>query len=153
MEYVKFTSMFFVIHTIAYYVAGVINYQFSKKLYGGRARLYKSFLRNMSDPSEALKVNKKIIPVQLLRALLMSAVLYPVLGVLGDFSFGMKFLFFGGLMFVYADFCSAIPFSNTLEGLIYMKPEFVKRKVFWTIQMEAVIYSVLFGLAAGWLLV
>ncbi len=153
MEYVKFTSLFFVIHTIAYYVAGVINYQFSKKLYGGRDQLYKSFLRNMSDTSEALNVNKKIIPVQLLRALLMSVVLYPVHSVLGDLSFGMKFLFFGGLMFVYADLCSAIPFSNTLEGLIYMKPRFVKRKVFWTIQMEAVIYSLLFGLAAGWLLV
>ena len=83
----------------------------------------------------------------------MSVVLYPVLGGLGELSFGMRFLFLGGLMFVYADFCSAIPFSNTLEGLIYMKPEFVKRKVFWTIQMEAVIYSVLFGLAASWLLI
>ena len=153
MEYVKFTALFFVIHTIAYYCAGIINYQFSKKLYGGRDQLYKSFLRNMSDPSEALNVNKKIIPVQLVRAILMSVVLYPVLGGLGELSFGMRFLFLGGLMFVYADFCSAIPFSNTLEGLIYMKPEFVKRKVFWTIQMEAVIYSVLFGLAASWLLI
>jgi hypothetical protein len=152
MEYLKFTLLFFVIHTIAYYIAGAINFQFSKKLYGGRDQLYKSFLRNMSDPSETSNVNKKIIPVQLVRAVFMSIVLYPVLGVLGDLSFGLKSLFFGGLMFVYADFCSAIPFSNTLEGLIYMKPEFVKRKVFWTIQMEAVIYSVLFGLAAGWLL-
>ncbi len=141
------------IHTIVYYIAGAINYQFSKNLYGGRDQLYKSFLRNMSDPSEALNVNKKIIPIQLVRAVLMSIVLYPVLGVLGDLSFGLRFLFFGGIMFVYADFCSAIPFSNTLEGLIYMKPEFVKRKVFWTIQMEAVIYGLLFGLAASWLLV
>lgn len=153
MEYLKFTLLFFVIHTIAYYIAGAINYQFSKKLYGGRDQLYKSFLRNMSNPSEAINVNKKIIPVQLVRAVFMSIVLYPVLGVLGDLSFGLKSLFFGGLMFVYADFCSAIPFSNTLEGLIYMKPEFVKRKVFWTIQMEAIIYSLLFGLAASWLLV
>jgi hypothetical protein len=107
----------------------------------------------MSDPSEASNVNKKIIPVQLARALLMSVVLYPVLGVLGELPFGLKFLFFGGLMFVYADFCSAIPFSNTLEGLIYMKPQFVKRKVFWTFQMEAIIYSLLFGLASSWLLV
>ncbi len=153
MEYLKFTLLFFVIHTIAYYIAGAINYQFSKKLYGGRDQLYKSFLRNMSNPSEAINVNKKIIPVQLVRAVFMSIVLYPVLGVLGDLSFGLKSLFFGGLMFVYADFCSAIPFSNTLEGLIYMKPEFVKNKVFWTIQMEAIIYSLLFGLAASWLLV
>lgn len=30
-----------------------------------------------------------------------------------------------GLMFVYADFCSATPFSNTLKKVIYMEPEFV----------------------------
>ncbi len=60
------------------------------------------------------------------RSILMSVVLYPVLGMLVELSFGLKFLFFGGLMFVYPKF-------------IRMKPDFVKRKVFWTIQMEAVI--------------
>ena len=152
MEYIKFSFLFFIIHTLVYYIAGFINYQFSKKLYGGRDQLYHSFLRNMSDPREALAVNKKIIPVQLLRAILMSVILYPVLGILGDLSFGLQFAFMGGLMFVYADFCSAIPFSNTLEGLIYMKPEFVQKKVFWTIQMEAIIYSMLFGLLSAWFL-
>lgn len=152
MEYIKFSLLFFVVHTITYYIAGIINYQFSKRLYGGRDQLYQSFLRNMSDPKEAKTVNKKIIPAQLVRALLMSVVLYPVIGFLGELSFGLRFLFMSGLMFVYADFCSAIPFSNTLEGLIYMKPEFVKPRVFWTIQMEAIIYGVIFGLAASWLL-
>jgi hypothetical protein len=106
----------------------------------------------MSDPKEAMGVNKKIIPIQLVRAVFMSVVLYPVIGFVGDLSFGLRFLFMGGIMLVYADFCSAIPFSNTLEGVIYMKPEFVKPRVFWTIQMEAIIYSVIFGLAASWLL-
>ena len=152
MEYIKFSLLFFIIHTFAYYITGFINYQFSNKLYGGRDQLYKSFLRNMSDPKEALGINRKIIPVQLIRAVLMSMVLYPVLGTLSDLSFGLRFAFMGGLMFVYADFCSAIPFSNTLEGVIYMKPEFVRRKVFCPIQMEAVIYSLLFGLGSAWFL-
>lgn len=152
MEYITFSFFFFLIHTISYYVAGIINYQFSQKMYGGRDHLYKSFLRNMSDPKEALMVNMKIIPVQLVRAFFMSIVLYPVLGRLAELSFGLRFAFMGGLMFVYADFCSAIPFSNTLEGLIYMKPEFTKRKIFWTIQMEAIIYSLIFGAAASRLL-
>ena len=152
MEYIKFSFLFFIVHTLAYYIAGFINYQFSKKLYGGRDQLYKSFLRNMSDPKEVSGVNKKIIPVQLVRAVLMSVVLYPVLGTLSELPFGLRFAFMGGLMFVYADFCSAIPFSNTLEGVIYMKPEFVQRKVFWMIQMEAVIYSLLFGLGSAWFL-
>jgi hypothetical protein len=107
----------------------------------------------MSDPSEALNVNKKIIPVQLGKGNAYVGSAVPCSWCAGRTFLWLKFLFFGGLMFVYADFCSAIPFSNTLEGLIYMKPEFVKRKVFWTIQMEAVIYSLLFGLAASWLLI
>ncbi|MFN6944651.1 MAG: hypothetical protein ACK4ND_06865 [Cytophagaceae bacterium] len=82
----------------------------------------------------------------------MSVVLYPVLHTLGELSIGIRFAFFFGIMFIYADFCSAVPFSNTLEGYIYMKPEFVKKKVFWTIQMEAVIYSLIFGALASWLL-
>ncbi len=152
MEIIRFTFLFFIIHTITYYIAGIINLQFSKKLYGGRNQLYKSFLRNISDPNEASSVNKKILPVQMIRAILMSVVLYPVIGFLGELSFGLRFLFMGGLMFIYADFCSAIPFSNTLEGIIYMKPKYVKPRVFWTIQMEAIVYSILFGLAAGWFL-
>jgi len=106
----------------------------------------------MSDPKEAAKVNIKIIPIQLIRAIFMSVVLYPVIGRLAELSFGLRFAFMGGLMFVYADFCSSIPFSNTLEGLIYMKSEFTKTKIFWTIQMEAIIYSIIFGVSASWLL-
>lgn len=152
MEYVRFSLLFFVVHTLVYYVAGFINYQFSHRLYGGRDQLYQSFLRNMSDKAEAASVNKKLIPAQFVRALLMSVVLYPVLGTLAELSFWMRFAFMGGLMFVYADFCSAIPFSNTIEGLVYMKKEFVQKKVFWLIQSEAIIYGILFGLLSAWLL-
>jgi hypothetical protein len=152
MEYVKFSLYFFLIHTFTYFIAGIINLQFSKRLYGGRGQLYKAFLRNMDDPKEVKSVNKKLIPVQLVRAVLMSIVLYPILDTLASLSFGSRFAFMAGLMFIYADFCSAVPFSNTLEGWIYMRPEFIKKKVFWTIQMEAVLYSLLFGLAAAWLL-
>jgi hypothetical protein len=152
MEYLKFTLMFFVVHTVAYYVAGTINYYFSKNLYGGRDQLYESFLRNMSDKAEARRVGRWLIPAQLARAVGMSVVLYPVLGALGEMSFMMRFAFMGGIMFVYADCCSAIPFSNTIEGLIYMKKEFVRRKIFWLIQSEAVVYSLIFGLASAWLL-
>lgn len=55
-------------------------------------------------------------------------------------------------MLIYADFASAIPFSNTIEGLIYMKKRFVRWEIFLKIGSEAVLYSVLFGLLASWLL-
>jgi hypothetical protein len=52
-------------------------------------------------------------------------------------------------MFVYADFACAVPFSNTIEGLIYLKKDFVYPKVFWIIQFVSLIYSLLFGILAS----
>lgn len=153
MIYIKFTLVFFVIHLVCYLIAGVIDLQFAKRLYAGKHRLFQSFFRDMDDKEESWKITKLLVPSQLLRAILMSVVLYPVLPLLSDLSFPMQFLFMGGLMFVYADFASAIPFSNTIEGLVYLKKEFVRKRVFWTIQLEAIIYSVLFGFLAAWLLV
>ena len=106
----------------------------------------------MGDKKESSRIAGLLLPSQFIRGVLMSVVLYPVLPYLEELSFGMQFLFTGGLMFVYADFSSAVPFSNTIEGLVYLKREFVEKKVFWTIQLESIIYSILFGLLSAWLL-
>lgn len=47
---------------------------------------------------------------------------------------------------------SACPFSNTIEGLVYMKKRFVQKSVFLKITSEAVVYSLLFGGFGAWLL-
>jgi len=151
--YVKFSLVFFAIHFVCYNVAGAIDLQLAKKMYSGKNRLYKAFFRDMDDPEQSGRIGKLLIPSQFVRAIIMSAVLYPVLPNLRELSFGMQALFMGGLMFVYADFCSAIPFSNTIEGLVYLKKEFVEKKVFWTIQFEAILYSILFGFLSAWLLI
>ena len=152
MRYVWFSLGFFVIHQVAYVVAGVINQRYTKDLYVGAAALYRPFMRDVSEADEQRRQGRLMLPAQLVRAVAMSVVLYPILDAIGDLSFGIRAALLGGLMFVYADVASAIPFSNTIEGLVYLKPEYVTRDVFWRIQSEAVIYSVLFGVAAGWLL-
>jgi uncharacterized membrane protein YvlD (DUF360 family) len=153
MEYIQFTAIFFAIHFGCYVIAGVVDLQFAKKVYSGKDRLFKGFFRDMDDKRESRRISKWLIGSQLVRAILMSMVLYPVLPYLYDLSFAMQFLIMGGLMFIYADFASAIPFSNTIEGLVYLKKEFVTQRVFWTIQFEAILYSVLFGLLSAWLLI
>lgn len=149
MDYVEFTALFCAIHIGCYIIAGVIDLQLAKKVYAGKDRLFESFFRDMDDKQEGARVSRMLIPSQLARAILMSVVLYPVLPYLSELSFGMQFLFMGGLMFVYADFASAIPFSNTIEGLVYLKRDFVRPRIFWTIQLEAILYSIMFGLLAG----
>jgi uncharacterized membrane protein YvlD (DUF360 family) len=106
----------------------------------------------MENKKENLRVAKLLVPAQFIRGILMSLVLYPILPYLETLNFGMKFLFMGGIMFVYADFASAIPFSNTIEGKVYLEKQFVEKKVFWAIQFEAIMYSIIFGLlSAGFL--
>lgn len=150
--YIKFSLMFFVIHFVCYIVAGVIDYQLAKKMYSGKNRLYKSFFRDMDDKNESRRIARLLIPSQFARGIVLSLVLYPILPYLGELSFLMQFVFMTSLMFVYADFASAIPFSNTIEGIVYLKKEFVEKRVFWTIQLEAVLYSIMFGLLSAWLL-
>jgi len=83
----------------------------------------------------------------------MSLVLFPVLPYLQELTNEMQFIFMATLMFVYADFASAVPFSNTIEGVVYMKKEFVEKRVFWTIQLESILYSAMFGLLSAWILI
>ncbi len=151
--YLTFSLLFFIVHVVCYMVAGVIDLQLAKKMYAGKNRLYKSFFRNMDDDKESNRIALLLLPSQLIRAVLMSVVLYPILPALKALSFEMQFLFMGSLMFVYADFASAIPFSNTIEGLVYLQKEFVKKRVFWTIQLEAILYSIMFGLLAAWIVI
>jgi Na+/phosphate symporter len=150
--YIIFSLLFFVIHIVCYTIAGVIDFQFAKKMYSGKNRLYKSFFRDMDDEKESKRIARLLIPSQFIRAIVMSIVLYPILPFLGELSFRMQLVFMASLMFVYADFASAIPFSNTIEGIVYLKKEFVEKRVFWTIQFEAILYSIMFGLLSAWFL-
>ncbi len=152
ITYVKFSLLFFAIHFVCYMIAGVIDLQLAKKMYSGKNRLYKSFFRDMDDKKESMRIARLLIPSQFVRGIIMSMVLYPILPYLGELSFVMQFVFMASLMFVYADFASAIPFSNTIEGIVYLKKEFVEKRVFWTIQFEAILYSIMFGLLSAWLL-
>jgi len=153
LPYLKFSLLFFAIHLVCYVTAGIIDLQLAKSVYEGKDRLYKAFIRDMEDTNESIRIAKLMVPSQFVRGILMSVVLYPVLPLLTELPFGTQFLFMGGIMFVYADFSSAIPFSNTIEGLICLKREFVEKRLFWTIQLEAILYSTLFGLLSAWILI
>lgn len=153
MDYVWFTVWFTVAHLVAYIVAGVLNLRLTRDLYEGDDALFAPFLRDVAQPAEQQRQGIVMWPAQLARGVLMSVVLYPVLTPLTDLSFLVRFGFLAGLMFVYADLAAATPFSNTVEGLVYMKRRYVRADVFWRVQSEAIVYSLLFGALAGWLVV
>src|SRR5690554_4962091 len=123
MMFIRFSLFFFVIHFVCYMIAGLIDLQLAKKMYVGKNRLFRSFFRNVEDKQENSRIARLLIPSQFIRAILMSIVLYPILPFLKELPFLLQFFFMSSLMFVYADLSSAIPFSNTIEGLVYLKKE------------------------------
>ena len=151
MRYLQFSLLFVLVHTGAYVIAGMLALNISKDLYHGENRLL-DFANDMSDPDQSKRTQKWFIPAQLLRGLLLSIVLYPVLGALGDLSFGLRFAFMAGFMFVYTTFASALSFPPNIERSVYLTDRYLSREAFWKLQFEIIIYSLMFGLFASWLL-
>jgi hypothetical protein len=152
MEYLSFTALFAVAHVVAYFTAGAVTYPLVYRgWHGGEGSLYGAFMRDMTDPAEQRRNFLLLLPTQVPRALLMSIVLYPVLGALGDLGPGLQFLFLAGLMYVYTDLAAATPFSNNIEGILYLKPHIIE-KAFWPTQIEALLYATMMGAAAAWFL-
>ena len=151
MTYLTFSFWFTIIPTVAYTLAGIIALKISKDIYESKER-YADFLRDMGDPAESKHVQISFIPAQLVRGVIMSLVLYPVLGALGEISFIARFFFFAGLMFVYTEISSAVPFPTNIEGFVYMKQKYIQGNKIWKFWLEITIYSVIFAVPAAGLL-
>jgi hypothetical protein len=152
MQYILFSLWFILLHTAIYTIAGAIALRISKDLYEEKNRLL-DFLRDMSVESENKYVAKRFFPAQILRGLLMSIVLYPILGFLGEMHILLRMAFFGTLMYIYTDIASAVPFPHNIEGFVYLKERYRKKGFTWKLHLEILLYSILFGILAGWLLV
>lgn len=146
MEYIKFSLFFILAHTISYTIAGAIALSISKDIYESKSR-HCDFLRDMSDEDESKRVSIYFIPAQILRGLLMSVILFPLLSSIADLSFVVKVIFFGSLMFVYTHIAAVSPFIDNIEGYVYFKKEYLIKKYFLKFQLEMVLYSILFGLS------
>ena len=145
MEYFRLSIWFVLIHTFSYIFAGALALKISKDIYESKDRLM-DYVRDMSNPKEKGHVGKWFLPAQLLRGLLMSFILYPIIIPLGELSFGMSFLFFFGLVFIFTHIACAAPCSDNIEGFVYLKERYLNKTMFFKFQFEMIIYSSLFGL-------
>jgi hypothetical protein len=151
IKYVTFSILFVITHTLAYIFAGIIALKISTEIYEGKSRLL-TYLKDMSIEKENKSVQKRFIPAQLLRGFLMSLILLPLITPLEELSFGLRFTFFTGLMFVFTHLSSASPSPDNIEGFVYLKNRFFKKSSFFKFQFEMILYSVIFGGIASWIL-
>lgn len=148
MGSLSFIAFFTLIHAVAYTLAGAIALRVSPDMYREKGRVL-DYLRDMSDKSESAHVTKWFFPAQILRGVLLAVVLLPVVGLLGQISFAARFAFFAGLLIIYADFASAVPFNGNIEGFVYMKPRYLQSGKVWKFYLETVLYAVIVGAAAA----
>ncbi len=148
MEYLAFSFFFMLSHTLSYTFSGVIALGISRDIYKNKQRLC-DFLRDMADKNENKHVSRSFLPAQIVRGLLLSVILFPLLPAISDFPFYTKSLFFTGLMFVYTHLAAASPFIDNIEGWVYFKKAYIKKTAIVKFQTEMLIYAVLFGLMMG----
>jgi hypothetical protein len=149
--YLKFIAFFTISHTAAYIIAGVIALKISKDIYENKKRAA-DFLRDMANKEESSHVSKYFLPAQIVRALLMTLILLPVIDTLISFSFLQHLYFFAGLMFIFTHLAAASPFMDNIEGFVYMRKKYFIKKAFLKFQAEMILYSILFGVFMGFLM-
>lgn len=145
-DYIRFVLVIIISHTIAYLFAGGIAYQLiTKDLWDVPNSLLSSYLRTPGDAELWNFAMVWQVPAQLLRSLLMGLVLLPLHNVLREWPFSKKFLFFSTLLFVLTHLSSSAPSPANIEGLVYMKPEFIQLG-FIRMQPEMILHSIIAGL-------
>ena len=151
-KHIRFVLVIIMAHTFSYLLAGGFSYQLiTKPLWEGENPLLAAYLRT---PGNAELWNFAMlwqIPAQILRSLLLGLALLPLFNTLQEWNFTKRFLFLSSLFFVFTHIASAAPSPANIEGLVYMKPEFVKEG-FFLMQVEMILYSLLVGWSASkWL--
>ncbi len=133
-------------HTIAYLFAGGVSYQLiTKDLWEGENPLLSTYLRTPGNEELWNFAMVWQIPGQLVRAFLIGLVLLPLHSTLEKWSNLKTFLFISGLLFVLTHLSAAVPSPANIEGLVYMRPEFIQLG-FIKMQPEMILYSIIAGL-------
>jgi hypothetical protein len=127
-KFLAFAIKIIVAHTVTYLLVGAIAYQLlTKPLYEGPDPIFASFMRTPADPEVWRHAMIWFIPAQVLRGLLMALALYPFYDTLLAWSIRKRFFTLAGLYLIFGDWASAVAAPGTIDGLVYLRPEFTAR--------------------------
>jgi hypothetical protein len=152
MRYLGFTAGFFVVHLVAYVLAGVVSQTYSARIYHGSGAVLAPVLRDVTETAERRRQGRLMIPAQLARAVLLSIVLWPLLDAMEALAPGLRFAVLFGLAFVWTDLGAATPFPNTIEGWVYLRRELLDRDTVARVASEGLLYALVFAGLGAWLL-
>ncbi len=151
-RFLSFATKIIIAHTVTYFIVGAIAYQLlTKSLYEGPDPVFASFMRTPVDADAWRHVMIWFLPAQVLRGFIMALALYPFYETLIGWSIKKRFVALAGIYLIFGYWASAVAAPGTIDGLVYMRPEFTTR-THLIVQPEIIVQgTALAGWIALWL--
>jgi hypothetical protein len=147
-RFVIFAGKVVVAHVTTYFLAGAVGYPWlTKEFYVGAHPIFATFLRTEAEPELFSHVVKWFLPAEILRGVLLAAVLYPLFDTLKAWSFRKRFLCVASLYVVLGFWAATVAAPGTIEGMLYLRP-FITPYVHLKVQPEIILQ----GLALAFLI-
>jgi hypothetical protein len=151
-RFLAFAAKVIVAHVVTYFVVGAISYRLlTKQFYEGSDAIFASFMRTAAEAPLWRHVMIWFIPGQIVRGLLIAAVLYPFFDTLKGWRFRKRVFSIAGLYLVVGFWASAVAAPGTIDGMIYMRPE-ITTYAHLMVQPEIVLQGLAMAAwIAGWM--
>jgi hypothetical protein len=139
------------VYAFAYLISGGLAYQLlTKQFYVGSDPIFAGYLHSEANPAEWAHVPRWMLPVLLLRGALTTAVLLPFFGALRALTFTQRAGLLFGLMFVLTHLAAGAPSPSNLEGLVYLKSQFIGVVPFLLTQPEMLLQCLVYAGGTAW---
>ena len=136
MRFVSFAGKIVAAQVTTYFLAGAVFYPLlTKPYYEGPNPIFAVFLRTEADLGLWAHVANWFLPAEILRGILIAAVLYPLYDTLKGWPFLKRFFYVASLYLVLGFWAAAPAAPGTLEGMVYMRP-FITPEVHLRVQPE-----------------
>lgn len=141
-----FTGKVIAAQVTSYFLAGAVFYQLlTKQFYEGPNPIFATFMRTEADPATWGHAAKWFLPAQILRGVLIAAVLYPLYDALKAWPFVKRFLYLASLYVVLGFWAATVAAPGTIEGMVFLRP-FITPYAHLMVQPEIVLQGLALAL-------
>ena len=145
-HFLSFVAKVIAAQVTAYFLAGAVFYPLlTKPYYEGPNPIFAVFLRTEADLGLWAHVVNWFLLAEILRGILIAAVLYPLYDVLKAWPFLKRFLCVASLYLVLGFWAATVAAPGTLEGIVYMRP-FITPEVHLRVQPEIILQGLALAL-------
>lgn len=134
--YFHFSARVIVAHVVTYIGIGVLAYLLVTREFFDPNGIAAQIMRTPDQPVLWRHVTTWMLPFQILRGLLISAVLFPFLSCWRAWPYWKRVVTIGGLYIVLGQWASTVAGSGTIEGWLILKPEFTAFPVIFKAMVE-----------------